>query len=458
VPKTFRALAPWVACAAGLCLVFILLQPRARVSDIDSIQYLIGARNLRAGAGYRDFTGLALSRWWPPAYSFGLSLFQSPLEAIPLLHGVAFAATGTLLLALLLSAGWAAPAAASLVLALSFGFLRGIAGVAKPDILTYALFLLAALAWSRGAKRWAYVLWAALLPLKLIAVLFVPAFLAADSDRRRNAGVAVAAWSLALTAVLTFNAHNGGDPLTSHSGDALSALPLEIARFFKSVFRSGIAHWTGTLREPLALASFLAALSSGLMALLSLRRGKHRAAFAAGATLLAGSVLLRAVRSFDLDVRLLGYGLLMLCVGLAPRGGKRRWLAYGALSLIAGTLNALTVSDLGVNEPQFERLAREVRDEGLPEGRLFTNAFRLLEVHQGVPTQTTTDLSQLGPEDHFLWVGLDPRSAVTKVVSPMERPGESWCAVRSFTRAGWFRRCGAPRPAQVARHGAGLLE
>src|SRR5262245_51834443 len=159
-------------------IIAFILQFRIGVRDADAHSYIVGAYSIRAGNGYYDLNGGSLNHW-PPGYSLILSLFPSPLLAALFLNYLSFGTSIALIYYLARGSGkWTASGALGLALAVGFIFLRRHATNAAPDILTYALFLLALLLHYKDSSHLrvvSYLIWGALIPVKLIAVVFIPA-------------------------------------------------------------------------------------------------------------------------------------------------------------------------------------------------------------------------------------------------------------------------------------------
>src|SRR2546427_9424391 len=80
IPVAFRThgntpllIGSMIVFGAATCFIF-LLHARLGVADVDGYAYLIGARSLHEGNGYRGLTGEAFNHW-PPGYSLLLSVF-----------------------------------------------------------------------------------------------------------------------------------------------------------------------------------------------------------------------------------------------------------------------------------------------------------------------------------------------------------------------------------------------
>ena len=196
-------------------LTFIFsLHPLLGVRDVDGYAYIMGARSLHREAGYRSLTGEPFNHW-PPGYSLLLSPFADPVRAALILNYLSFGAVIGLLYYLLRRLGWTWQAGLGFSVTLASGFFRLLANQAHPDVLTYALFLAAILlALWRPARTLPALVWAFLVPIKLIAVIFFPPALVADKILRMRqdwksllrsympAGIATA---ISIGGILVFN-------------------------------------------------------------------------------------------------------------------------------------------------------------------------------------------------------------------------------------------------------------
>jgi hypothetical protein len=85
-----------LSCLA-ISLLFVL-HPRLGIRDVDGYAYIMGARSLHQGNGYRSLTDEAFNHW-PPGYSLVLSLFSDSIRAAILVNYFSFGvAAGTGLL------------------------------------------------------------------------------------------------------------------------------------------------------------------------------------------------------------------------------------------------------------------------------------------------------------------------------------------------------------------------
>ena len=444
--------------AGGLAVVSslacFLLQPRIGIRDADSFAYLIGASSMASGNGYRDLSGSELNHW-PPGYSLLLMLFPDPLLGATIINYCSLAGAVGLLYLLLLKSGWEWPAATAFSAAMGFGFFRLLANIAKPDILTYALFLLGVLLY-RVPKGWgalaAYCCWAILTPLKLIAIVFTPAAIVLDAVSRRFRASAATyfhwsiggvLWALSVGSTFLFNYLTLGRLLSPSHAEATSATPLHaIAALGGSVFRQFLWNWHGAIRTPSLLIACVLTLAVAMAAIASLRVNPAEwKSFQLAMIILLFSGLLLFVRSYEPTTRLLGYGLLAAFLGFRPvRWGNRLWVGYGLLSVGFAVANALSVNALGTNDPRYAQMALESQRLRLKQP-VGTNSFHILDIHIRVPTVSIENGSPLDPYQSILLVTLLRYDGVAGPVWPMDRPGKEWCESGSVTGATLFERC-----------------
>jgi hypothetical protein len=435
-----------------------LLQPRIGVRDADAHSYIVGAYSIRAGNGYYDLSGGSLNHW-PPGYSVILSLFPAPLLASLLLNYLSFGAAVALIYYLARSIGkWAAPAALGLALAVGFIFLRRHATNAAPEILTYALFLSALLLHYQDGSRLrviSYLIWGALIPVKLIAIAFIPAAVFARYlgrplrviwAERFELLVAVASWSLFLFITMAFNFLTIQSPMPGSQvkrelyNDAFDLLG-SVSNFLVSIPRTFLSNWYGSLGEVSALIPFCVVLLVALVCLSTLRF--HSRQMATHAILLILLIILVQFGSRQIGgARLAGYGFITLFFALHPAvKWHKAWVVYGLLGLALGAFNAFTQNSLGANDPRYEKLAYEsLKIEAFPRN-VPTNSFHILDLHAKLATQCVGSVEQAGDSEYYFWVSLPKYDAIATTVSPVEMPGEGWCEVVSLTGAKLFRKC-----------------
>ena len=447
------------ATAAGLALAtaafFFTLHPRLGVVDVDGYAYAMGARSLRAGLGYRGLMGDPFNHW-PPGYSLILSLFSDPLVGAWIVNGLAYAAAVGLLHLLARRAGWTWQAALGLSVGLGAGFLRNLASVVHADILTYALFFAALiLALSRPGRLTPALIWAALTPVKFIAVAFLPPAALADLAAEPKAVWGLVRRYLAPTlivaaatgAVIAYNIATIGVWMSaSHARPSLAGLGAAAGAFVVSIPRELLFGWYGSLAGPLPRAAFgltLAVLAACAIALKPMAQGRWLRIYGAG--FLVCCVVLLCVRSYEPSARLSAYGLVALIVGFQPlRWANWPWLLYGALSLAVAGADIATQNDLGANDPRYERLAHEVAAFDRSGSAIATNSFHILDLHAGLPTVWVARWADAAPYKELLWVRLPSYDAIASSVTPLPAPPALWRPVKAFDGAVLYRRSATP--------------
>ncbi len=460
----FSDLTRCVALLLGSALIAFILQPRIGVRDVDAHSYIVGAYSLRAGSGYRDLSGEPLNHF-PPGYSLILALFPSPLLAGLFLNYLAFGAAVALIYHLARRLGkWGEPAALGLALAVGFIFLRRHATNAAPDVLTYALFLCALFLHYKDSSRLrlaSYLIWGALIPVKLIAVAFIPAAILARYlgrplrviwAERFELLIAIASWSLFFSLTLAYNrltiqSAMPSSQIQSRPYHDTFDLFVSASHFLVSVPRTFLSNWYGSLGTASALIPFCVVLLVALVCLSTLRF--HSRQLAKHAVLLLLLIMLLQFGSRQIGgARLAGYGLITLFFALYPVGKWRQaWVVYGLLGLALGVFNAFTNNSLGANDPRYEKLAQEaLKIEAFPKNVL-TNSFHILDLHAKLATRYTTSVEQQGDAEYFFWVSLPKYDAIATTVSRVEMPGEGWCEVAQLPGAKLFRVCPRTRDA-----------
>jgi hypothetical protein len=234
-----------------------LLHPRLGIRDGDGYAYIMGARSLRQGNGYRDLAGVGFNHW-PPGYSILLSAFRDSVRAALVLNYLFFGVTVGLLYYLLRQFGWDRQAALGFTVVLGSGFFRLISNEAHADILTYALFFAAIALAIRGLGRsLPGLIWAFLIPIKLIAVIFLPPSFVADAVVKREGwkrllrsyAPAAVLTAIAVGSVMAFNALTLG-ALASNAKSSARTLVWGVERFVASIPRDFLFDWHGTVSAP----------------------------------------------------------------------------------------------------------------------------------------------------------------------------------------------------------------
>jgi hypothetical protein len=435
-------------------LAIFLLHPRISIPDVDAHAAVIAAKSLQRDTGYRDLHGAPLNHW-PPGYSFLLSLAPEPLIAALIINYTAFGGAVVMLLLLATEVGWPIRLAMSCAVAIGFGFLRLLACMAKPDILTFFIFLLGVWLYvKKGAfgRLAAYALWAALIPLKLIAVVFTPGVLLADW---RLAGhrqfwrrlpqhlAALGFWLLFLGATVAFNyltIHAWSSP--SYVNPTVTGLVKEIQRFVSGAFVGFLAVWYGPTRQMHIVGPLVLTIWFGLWAFSTLERSpRGRALLVMGTAILIVSWVLEGVRLYYADARLMGYGMILMLLGFVPRGRFLwSWFAYAALVLLLAVYNVANVVSVGTNHRAYADLARRIAAVGLPEGPKVSNSFHLLDVHAGIPTRPAISLDQLPRGTVYVKITLPNYDGLAHTVWPPADLDSSWRETASVPGATIYQK------------------
>jgi hypothetical protein len=321
-------------------------------------------------------------------------------------------------------------------------------------MLTYALFLAATCFVMNGPARvLPGLIWAFLVPVKLIAIIFLPASIIADlatttqTDWKRcfrtHLPGAVAS-AVIVIAILVFNfittqSWTGG----GHSKSSLVVLVSGIRGFIVSVPRSFLFNWHGTIVAAFPMIAFVVCMIFAAICLLSLRPTQEGKWFRMyGIATLVCSGLLLCVRSFDLTTRLLGYGLIVFLLGFRPMiWANQIWILYGLVSLITGIINGVTANSLGSNDPRYAALAAELRSYYSGSDVVATNSFHILDLHANIPSIAVADYAEANAYRKFFWVTLPRFDAIATSVSVMPRPGKGWCEEKEFPGGVLFARC-----------------
>lgn len=431
-----------------------LMQPRLSVTDGDAQAYIEGAYSIQAGAGYHDLTGHALNHW-PPGYSLLLSLFPQPLSAALVINYLSAGMAVVSIYLLTQKAGWLRASSAGIALALGFGFFRALAINAKPDILTYALFLIGTQCLTASSDRLRTMgacIWSMLIPLKLIALVFAPALLLVDwfllrgqsrSFRLIHYGIISGLWLAALAAVVGFNYYTIKVIVpATHEATNLISYVHEIVRFSSSILRAFLANWYGSIRKIEYLLPFSLTLMVALACLLTLRpRAGGRDYAYIGLAVFALSWVLEAVKQFYGDMRLMGYGILLLLLAFRPgRGAWKYWLAYACVSILLALTNSLTTNALGINDPRYARLASDVLTAARPYQPVFSNSYHILDIHARLPSIPADNLEAVAPGAAFLKIDLPSYDAIQQTIWRIEEPPKEWPVLAQWKDATLYRK------------------
>ena len=307
-----------------ISIVFLwILQPNIGIRSVDAYAYIVGSFSIHDGKGYVSLGGELLNHW-PPGYSFILSLFSSPIFAAQIINYLSFGLSIGLIYFLARKNNWACSSALGFSLAIGFGFFRSLVNNVMPDILTYAVFLLACAIFFEKLtvpRVWSYLFWAVLIPLKLIAVVFIPAaiftriWITGISCVRRQRGeflIASLLWSFFLGSILVFNYISLGVLIpASHGGPDIHSILQELKSFASSIPRFFLSHWYGTIKNLNYFLLFSIELLIGVVCLLTLKL-KDKKFFVFSIILIFFFLLLQCVREYGGAVRLTGYGFCMV--------------------------------------------------------------------------------------------------------------------------------------------------
>jgi len=448
--RNHAAIGAWLAALTSLGL--FLLHPRLAIRDLDGYGYIQGARSLREGLGYRSLTGEPFNHW-PPGYSLLLSAFPDPMTAALLVNYLSCGVVAGLLYCLLRRSGWSWQAGLGLSVVLASGFFRQLANVVHNETVTYALFLLALWVALRGPGRTlAGVVWALMVPIKFIALTFLPPALAADiitgrtlKGLARTYTVAIVVTGLSAGGVFAFNALTTVELVpSSHLVSKPGQMTGGAREFIASIPRMFLFGWQGSVREPAPKAAFLVTMVLAGICLLSLRpittpSGRWLRIY--GISFLVCVFALLWFRAFGPTARITGYGLIALLLSFRPmKWADGVWLLYGGLALGVAVWDASTTPSLGLNDPRYVDLAHEVRASDNGSAIVATNSAHLLDLHAGIPSVRIMTEADARPYQKLLWVTM-PNVDGTVAITPMPRPGSEWCEAQHFSGAVLFVRC-----------------
>ena len=156
---------------------------------------------------------------------------------------------------------------------------------------------------------------------------------------------------------------------------------------------------------------------------------------------LSFSWALEFVRIFYADPRLMGYGILLVLVGCAPKStASFRWVAYGAACLAAAALNAAVVESSGAGDRRYAAMAQAVEpflDDTKP---LYTNSQGLVDVHLGKRSIPIEALPATSEAACFLEVRLPNYDAVGAKVWPINGSTETWTLIADVDGARLYCR------------------
>ena len=447
--------ARWIA---GIFLAALLgiygLHPRISIMDVDAHACIIGAQSLQTGKGYRDLHGTPLNHW-PPGYSLMLSLAPRPILAAQIINYAAFAGAVTMLAVLAACVGWPRRLALAFAIAFGCGLLRILALMAKPDILTFFVFFFATWLYvykGSGGRLLGCFLWSALIPIKLIAVVFAPAVLFVDWWLSGNRNfwsrlpqhvVAGVCWLLFLAGTLAFNyftIHSWSSP--SYLDPTVAGLFHELKRFADGLFLGFLTAWYGRDRTPEMWIAMVTTLCLGLAALATLERSEQGKWLRwMGAGVLGMSWLLQSVRLFYADPRLMGYGVFLLLLGFVPRGRSVKiWIVYAGATVALAVFNVAVTVSTGTNHPAYEQLGRQIAAIRLPEGHIVSNSFHVLDVHAGIPTRPIESLEKVPRGTIYIEIILPNYDSVAPTILPAPRRDSSWVEIANVDGATVYQK------------------
>jgi hypothetical protein len=350
----------------------------------------------------------------------------------------------------------------SLALVLGLGFFRDLAKFAKPDILNYAIFLLGARCVvddDDTRRTLGGCLWAVLTPLKLVAVVFVPAMLATDyflsTERRRLSlrryAIIVAIWASALVGTLAFNYLTiGALTVPVINTDLPHRLLNGFGEFGYFFFRAFLANWYGSIRSWQAYLPFFLVLIIALVCLSTIRLSRSGGRYLyLGGAIFSLSWLLLIVSHFDTDPRIMGYGPFVMLLAMRPiAGAERYWLAYAGGTALLAFANSFSTNSLGANDPRYASLGREIASMSLPQGEIVSNSEHLLDLHARVRTQPVHSLADVPAGALVIRVNLPSFDAVSEMTWPIEEPPTDWTVIAKWPDATLYRR---PRAEPASR-------
>jgi len=451
----FQAAVLWFVASIGLWMS----QPRIGVLDQDAYAYIVGAYSLQTGSGYRELVGEALNHW-PPGYSWLLSLFSNPLAAAQLINYISFGCAVALTFLLGRRARWATVTAMCVALVLGAGFFKHLATNAAPDILTYAAFLTATyllLTCSAASQFTALAIYAALIPVKLIATPFTPAAVLAllVTSRRTTlpqhrglVAFGLATWSLALGGTLIFNYVTIGVLIPeSHHVASMESVLSGLLLFPRSMLRDVVSFWAGSILTIEGVLLFAGILSAAVFALLTLRTNtsSDRFLLTLGLAVLVLSFGMSLARDFSTEARLLAYGPIVMLFGFHPvRGSQPGWVAYAIAACLVSLVESVAINRFGLNDERFAVLTRDVMAAGVPRHNVYTNFPKLMDVQQRVGTvgvESTAAIPRPQSTDVFLWFDVPWDDESARNLRRMDRPVDGWCPTWRLTGAALFERC-----------------
>lgn len=453
----------FVSILFSIALLFaFLLYPRIGVIDIDAITYIIGTYSLKSGNGYQDFEGVPITTW-PPGYSLILSVFPlKPLVTATIVNNISFSVAIIIVYCLAKQNRWSNLFALCFTSIIAAGFFRSIAFFAKPDILTYALFLVGTFIYwqprSTTTRFWAFTLWNLLIPIKLVTAVITPAALLSeliiDFHRHglrlniRSYIYPTLSWFLSLGSLLLYNrwVSSAAMPI-NHAPASFIGFFQEIVDFIISIPRTTLSYWYGTLNEPIALMCFGISLFVGVLAVSTLRPNwnNHQHLYF-GLLLVLLTFALLIVRKFDANIRTMGYGILIILLMFRPITLNRShiiWIAYATTMLISTFLNVFLVNGQGINLAMYETLANQM-ERSLPTDSnttIYSNGYKIIDLHLGIPSITNSNAPPSTRGNYYLLVNLPNVDGIMQTVGEPPMLNDEWCSLREGIGGTLYQPC-----------------
>jgi hypothetical protein len=212
--------------------------------------------------------------------------------------------------------------------------------------------------------------------------------------------------------------------------------------FVYEFFRGFLANWYGSIRPPIFFIIFCLVLIAGLIALTSLHRNEAgRNARQVGILILSLSWALEFIGDFGAGPRLMGYGILLVLMGYAPKSAASpRWVVYGAACLAAAVLNVTLVDSSGAGHPRYAAMAQSIEPFLDNKKPLYTNSYKLVDVYLGRHSIPVTALPVSSEAACFLEVRLPNYDAVGAKVWPIAGLTEAWRLVADVDGARLYCR------------------
>jgi hypothetical protein len=297
-----------------------------------------------------------------------------------------------------------------------------------------------------------------LIPIKLIAIVFIPAALVSLWFRRNNTQVkrtevllASILWISGLLSVVLYNLSTIQSIVpSSHAQVDINSVLDSLVQFATSIPRNFLVTWYGSLREPAYLLPFGITLVIAFVCLLSLRvRKQNRDVLILAIVILVFAWGLSFVRQFYTDGRLLGYGLILGMIACLPASKSRFvWLLYGLITMFLAAYNMSQVNSQGLTHSQYQEVASVIANT-LPTSEsytIYTNADRLLNVLERMPAlsiDTPEELVAAQAGDYFVYIKLPNFDAIMRPIVVLEVPQQGWCQLSASNVFEIYQRCTA---------------